>query len=173
LNLCGHHQIRNAAIAILAIENLPAVKIKPVHIYRGLTTVRWRGRMEILSQRPLVVADVAHNVHAFVELGKNLHIYRHRRLIGIIGIMADKEFKKICSIIAPQIDLLVAVQPKTDRALESRVLAFEASRYTETLYFNSPLEGFRFAQEKADPNDMILISGSHFTVGEILSKFYT
>lgn len=76
LSLLGEHQLKNAAVVLEAIEQLkPMYPIEKEAILEGLSTVVWKGRLEVLQQSPVWIRDGAHNVDAAKELRKSIQQY--------------------------------------------------------------------------------------------------
>ena len=77
LPLLGEHQILNLAVALKALEVIKdkAPKLNRESIVKSLATVRWNGRLEIMSNSPYVVIDGAHNIQGITQLDKNIKKY--------------------------------------------------------------------------------------------------
>ena len=169
LTLKGGHQVRNAALALAAIETLRAqgVNITERAIRKGLREASWPGRFEILSRRPLVVLDGAHNPNGAAALKEALSSLKKKRLILVIGIMSDKDIDGIMKELVPASDLVIATRPKGERSAALPALMQAASRYGKPV---AGVEAVKDACKKAlsiaSPADCILVAGSLFTVGE-------
>ena len=133
-NLLGRHQLFNCACALAAAEVLEekGYRIPESAIRRGLQDTFWPGRLEILSRKPLIVLDCAHNPagaevlrEAFIDLRKRKiisHIGHIRHIFLVLGIMADKDIKGIISALAPIADTVILTCPKTERAASLEML---------------------------------------------------
>jgi dihydrofolate synthase/folylpolyglutamate synthase len=98
LGLPGRYQFRNAALALGVIELLQTkgFEISEGQMRKGLESVRWPGRMHIVSRKPLLILDGAHNPAAIRNLVKTvMQDFSYRRLILVLGVMADKDIAKI------------------------------------------------------------------------------
>ena len=85
----------------------------------------------------------------------------------VLGIMLDKNFKSIISKLAPLADLIVLSQPKMDRAASPHRLYEEVKKYNkETKIVHDVKEAVSHALSLAHKEDIILVTGSIFTVGE-------
>ncbi|MBT3756521.1 MAG: bifunctional folylpolyglutamate synthase/dihydrofolate synthase, partial [Candidatus Cloacimonetes bacterium] len=106
VNLLGKHQACNAATAISAFImflHKTNRKINEQKIYEALANVNWQGRMQIISQKPTVIIDGAHNEEGITALRDNLtEIFLNKKIYFVLAILRDKNLgniiKKICSI---------------------------------------------------------------------------
>lgn len=169
LALNGSHQVGNAAIALAAIEALRAqgVHITARAIRKGLKETCWPGRFEILSRRPLVVLDGAHNPDGAASLKNALSSLKKKRLILVMGIMSDKDMDGILKELVPASDLVIATRPKGERSATLPALIQAASRYGKPVIgVESVKEACKKALSLASPADCVCVTGSLFTVGE-------
>ena len=170
LGISGSFQIENAAIALGALEALGerGYGVEKDSIYRGLATVRWPGRLELVQKTPQILLDGAHNHAAARSLRKALQEdFDYHHLYMIMGIMEDKEVSAILSELAPLADILIASNPHNPRALSAQQIAEIAQNYcNEVKVINDVGEGMEYAQEVAEEDDLIIVAGSLFTVGE-------
>ncbi len=126
VGLCGEHQIDNAAAALGALEVLmrKGVGISEKSIYQGLAEVKWPGRLEIVSERPLVMLDGAHNRAGVKSLKQYLkNNLNGRRLTLVVGIMADKSWHAMLRSLIPIAHRLIITSPQSERAVEPETLA--------------------------------------------------
>jgi dihydrofolate synthase/folylpolyglutamate synthase len=170
-NLKGRHQTTNAVIALGAIEVLKenGYKIRDEAIYYGLENTGWPGRMEVVGKDPLVVLDCAHNPAGAKALKDAIKegIFPFQKLILVMGIMMDKDFKSILSKLVPLADRVILTEPKMDRAASCQILYKEIRKYHKEVNFVQDVkEAVSFAISLAQREDMVLITGSIFTVGE-------
>ncbi len=174
LNLSGLHQIQNAALAVTAanIINARYLPIQVGHIYQGLNEVRWPGRLQLLNTNPKIVVDVAHNPAGMISLKKSIKtIFKYKHLILLLGIVKNKNYQSMIRQIAPMADLLIAVKIDNSRSLSPTILAKTARQYhAHVKSFRSVEEGLCFALKNAQHDDLVLGTGSHFTVGEIIQR---
>lgn len=198
--LLGKYQIINASTAIKAALILPTfkggVKIDESAIYEGLKNVKWSGRLEIVSENPIIILDGAHNPAAARVLSEELEKIKgqgargrgqgkNSKLILIIGILKDKDYKGIISFLVPIADYIIAVKPKTIRVREPEDLKTEAVKYLpppaspykwgrnevgglmeRVVIIEDISEAVKKARSLASADDIICITGSFFTVGE-------
>jgi len=175
LGLQGNMQARNAALALGIVERLAdkGIHVSEEHIRNGLAKTVWIGRMQVVGRHPTILLDGAHNPGALRVLARSIQTgFTYRRLILVMGIMADKAIAEMMRIIAPLADYLICTRPLYYRAAHPEVLMREAAplgRPGEIV----PLltDALTRAREVAGTEDLIVVCGSLFTVGEALTYF--
>lgn len=177
LSLLGACQPENAACAIEVAKLLGELgfSITEAQIRQGLREVRWPGRFEIVSQRPLTVLDGAHNVDAAKKLRKTLELgFTNRVIIFIIGVLADKEYEKLLEIMLPLAERTFTVTPDNPRALPGEVLCQAAAQgCSGVINTGSVKEAWQRARETArvlefaGARPMVVAFGSLSYLGEL------
>jgi dihydrofolate synthase/folylpolyglutamate synthase len=177
LGLAGFYQIANAAMAVEVLEVFAEIGygVKKESLYRGLAGVRWPGRLEVVQSMPQIVLDGAHNPAAARALKRCLQEeFDYRRLYMVMGVMADKEVAAILAELSPLADLLIATNPPHPRAMSAQALGDIARQYgNEVKVIEDVGEGVAYAQAMAQKEDMIVVTGSFFTVGAIRDQLVT
>jgi len=170
MNLLGRHQYRNAAVALAVVELLQqaGMDIPEAAIRQGLQEVRWPGRLELVDHHPRIILDGAHNPAAATVLAETLkHTLTYRRLILVLGIMADKEIEGILTKLLPLADVAVFSRPEYSRAATPEELAQRAAGFAgEVMVIPDLPTAIETARARAGEDDLIVITGSLFTVGE-------
>jgi dihydrofolate synthase/folylpolyglutamate synthase len=187
LSLAGAHQADNAAVALALGRLLQArgFELRAGHFRAGLARAVWPGRAETWpaaswppgpgprARAPLLV-DGAHNPAGAQALAAHLDGLPRRRLHLLLGIMADKDIASVLGPLLPLADRLYLTRPRFSRAASPELLrdkittAFGPSSVPVTLH--ADLEGaFQAAAAEAGPEDLVVLSGSLFTVGESLA----
>ncbi len=173
LGLPGRHQGRNAALALAASELLKdrGYLITDHSRQIGIARTIWPGRMQILAARPQIMLDGAHNPAAIKALADSLQQDpTYSRLILVIGIMADKAAKPILRTILPLADHVIFTRPVYERAMDPAKLMEQADALPAQYEVIPELtQALDRAQGIAQPADLIVVTGSLFTVGEALS----
>ena len=126
LRLLGSYQRKNAALVLEAVDALRqrGWLISEAAVQDGFALVTWPGRFEILRQKPLVIVDGAHNPNSVRELAACIREYLpERKLVFIMGVMADKNYGEMLEIISPYAERFIAVEPDNGRALPADELA--------------------------------------------------
>jgi len=167
IQLLGRHQLVNAATALSVIELLGG--FSEIHVRNGFSKTKWPGRLEIINRNPLIVVDGAHNPDCMKKLKSAvMEYFSYDNLILILGILSDKNIKKMVKIIAPPSDIIVITKPGTERAADPKIIKNEAEKYIRTVVVKDNVKNaLDYAKSIAKKNDMILITGSLYTVGDV------
>jgi dihydrofolate synthase/folylpolyglutamate synthase len=168
VGLRGDHQLFNAALALCALELLsPAgFPVREYEVRKGLASVQWPARLELIRKpgQPLVLIDGAHNpdgVGTLVSYLKNHFV--NRKKILVFGVMKDKDFKEMLQEILPVVQQTILTRPEIERA----ALPTDIARYAPgALIAASVKDAVDGAFALADEHDLIVITGSFYTVGE-------
>ncbi len=177
VSLIGKHQVDNAATAIAAIEALriKGLSIPTKAIRDGLEKVRWEGRLEIIQYDPLLVLDGAHNPNGIKIVRQTLEeLFSYNRLILVLAIFSDKDYKKMIQIISPLADLIITTKAENPRATPPQVIAKEAEQYKnkkKIIVTENITQAINCALSNSKKNDLICITGSLYTVGEAKRYF--
>jgi len=172
LPLAGRHQLLNAATALGALEVLEQVgQLPPTssHAREGLRKTRWPGRLEWFRERPPVLLDGAHNYAGVVALCKALQEeYTYKRLIIVLGIMADKDLPGMLHKLAPLADHIILTRPKYERAAEPESLREVAGEFANrTELIRSVRQALQRAMILATHEDLVVVTGSLYFIGEV------
>jgi dihydrofolate synthase/folylpolyglutamate synthase len=141
IRMLGEHQVRNAITAINVCNAVKQIKVSRKHIVNGLKNTLWQGRFEVVSTDPVVIRDGAHNEDAANVLKRTLQQYLHDyRLIYIMGVFADKDYKKMVEITAPLADTIITITPDNPRGLQAKKLAEIAKEYCSKVIVGTDFE---------------------------------
>ena len=147
--LIGPHQRLNEAVAIKVAELLG---INKTLIKKGLKKTKWPGRFQIVSRRPLIIVDGAHNeagARALIAAIKEQRI--KRPLTFVVGMQDYKDIEGFLNIISPLADHLILTKSTHPQAAELGTLSVR--------------EALKEAKKLKDP---IIVTGSLFVVAEAL-----
>jgi len=172
--LKGPHQRENAALALgaLGILRTKGFAITDEAVRLGLAAVRWAGRLEVVEEHPTILLDGAHNAAGSAALRRALEEFKFRRLILVIGILADKDYRGIIRRLAPLAHRLIVTRPPDDRALAPELLAAEAMHWNRRVEVaTNPRNAVVRAREVAGADDLICIAGSLYLVGAVRPLF--
>ncbi|HEX9023644.1 MAG TPA: folylpolyglutamate synthase/dihydrofolate synthase family protein [Geobacteraceae bacterium] len=167
--IAGRFQVENAACALAAAEILGAMGYSlPAGAMRaGIEGAAWPGRMEFLGERPRILLDGAHNPAGGYALAEALGDISRASLILVAGVMGDKDAAGIFTPLFPLIDRVFTVSPVLERACPSdRLAEFFRAHGIPCEDAGSVAAGIEQAKGAARPEDLILICGSLFAVGE-------
>ncbi|HUT00158.1 MAG TPA: folylpolyglutamate synthase/dihydrofolate synthase family protein [Candidatus Thermoplasmatota archaeon] len=174
-SLLGKHQGENIAVAISAIEQvqMSGVYVSDNDILDGVADVTYPGRMEIVSEKPFILLDGAHNPDGMNMLTKTIkEDFSSHRLILILGVLKEKDIKTMVSAIAPLSDVIIVIKSTNPRTSDPLVLKqiIESVDPNKKIYVEASIPGaIDHAKRLAEQKDMICVSGSLFTVGEARS----
>jgi dihydrofolate synthase/folylpolyglutamate synthase len=171
--LPGRHQGMNAANALAAIELLrrQGWQIDDESIRQGLLDVRCPARVEVVSRRPTVVLDVAHNVASVEALVEALdESFDARRRILIFASTRLKDHAGMLRLLVPRFDEIIFTRyvnnPRSvpPHKLDAIADSLAASRRHVR---EDPVEAWALARKLADEQSLICITGSFFIAAEM------
>ena len=170
LSLRGKHQIENAKVAILLAETLSenGFTISEGNIIEGLKTAKHKGRLEFYKN---FLFDGAHNISGAKALRKFLNENNEKGIIMVFGAMKEKDLSEIGAILFPIAEKLILTKPENPRSAEVEELAKSVPQKfrKENLYFSKNVaDAINTAQQFATENDIILVTGSLYLVGETI-----
>jgi dihydrofolate synthase/folylpolyglutamate synthase len=132
------------------------------HFVQGIQQVIYntglRGRWEQLAEKPALICDIGHNEHGFKEIVRCINDFPHKNLFMVLGFVNDKDLKPIFDTLPKHADFIFT-QSSNPRSLG----AYEGKAVSDVK--NAVKEGLREAQ----PEDLIFLGGSTFTVADYLS----
>lgn len=164
LGLLGKFQVRNASLAICAAEELGCSEIA---IRAGLRDAKIAGRMEILSENPFIVADVAHNPAGVKALVDSVGVFGKKPIVCVFSAMKDKNYAEMLKVLGEVVDVFIVCAPENkERAEVPEKLFLEAEKNGETYSSKSIADAVEFAKELVPQNGMILITGSIYMMKE-------
>ncbi len=167
LALLGRHQAENCTLAVMAAHVLAQrePRITPGAMRRALAGVVWPGRFEVVAESPTVILDGAHNPDGARVLRATLdEIYPGRKIVFLLGILADKDVAGITRALVRPADVVVVVRPDSERAAEPEAVArLLAASSVQTAA--SIAEGCVRARELAGPDGVVCVAGSLYLIG--------
>jgi len=157
-----------------ALTTLVTMKLKPSEKQlnkawsKGLMTWGYQGRYQILSTKPLVICDSAHNEMGLKNLFEQIHQEQYSDLHIVIGMVGDKDLSLVLALF-PKNAIYYISQAKIPRAKKKEELQKELNNYNlyGKLYSTIP-RALAAAKRKAKTKDLILVTGSIFTVAEVV-----
>jgi dihydrofolate synthase/folylpolyglutamate synthase len=181
LPLHGEHMAHNAASALVAVEAFlggGAGALDGDVVSRGFLSVSVPGRLEVIRRSPTVLLDVAHNRQGAEALAHALaEAFSFQRLVGVVGVLGDKDAAGILGALEPVLDEVVITQSSSPRAVEAEELAslaadvFGSERVTAQPSLPDAIEAAVTAAETAGELEGVgvLITGSVTVAGEARS----
>lgn len=180
--LIGTHQIYNAALAVKAVKVLGTVRediaggCTDEVIQRGLDATVWPGRLQIVSGKPPVLIDGAHNPDAARRLKESIDVLlKGRDRILIMGMLKDKDIEGVADIMCRDARMIFTVTPPDNpRALRSVELAKIVNRYNPAVTSTDSVEeACEMAGLYAGQNDncVIIAFGSLSFMGKLIDIY--
>ena len=166
LGLRGRHQIDNATVAIRLAELL---HLPHTAIVTGIETAIHPGRLELISHKPMILIDGAHNPAGSQSLRDYLDEFAPRPLTLVFGAMRDKQLDRISEILFPSADVIVLTTVDNPRSATIDTLKPVADRFARAtiLTSESSAEALRIAEANTPPEGLICIAGSLYLAGEL------
>ncbi len=174
LSLFGAHQAANAALAITACENFAGETLHADVVRNALGAVRVPGRIEVLGRRPLVVCDGAHNIAASAAVLDAIEeAFTYGRLILVAGMVDTKLVEEVLGQWARIVDRACLAPIRSERSAPPERLAAALEVHglprDRIVVAESVKRAVDAALDEANEDDLVLIFGSFYTVGEAKS----
>ena len=175
ISMSGTHQVQNMTTVIEAVNVLKnkGYNITEQNIKDGIKKTVLPARVEVISEKPLVILDGGHNedgAKAFYEAVKEC-FDSNKKLFVIAGMMNDKAVEESLKPLISKADTFVAVTPENPRAMKAEVLAEIAKKYCHNVICcdnsNSSLD---LIKSEITENDMLFVVGSLYLAGEVRNK---
>lgn len=178
LPLHGSYQATNAVVALAAVEAFTAAKELDLDAVRkAFAEVNSPGRLEVVRRSPTVLVDSSHNpagMHATVQALDES--FSFQRLVGVVGVMADKDVRGLLEALEPVLDRIVVTRNNSDRSMPPAELGelagsiFGDDRVTVVERLDEALDtGIAQAEEGSDlvaSGLGVLVTGSVVTAGD-------
>jgi dihydrofolate synthase/folylpolyglutamate synthase len=171
--LLGVHQQENAATAVAAIDAL-GLGITESAIVHGMRSVKWAGRFQILSTRPYLVVDGAHNEYSISRLCQTIKDYIPcRRVTVLFGCSMDKDLDAMANQLSQLVDDAAVCISRHPRAMPPDTLQHSFQILgVPTRLVDSVAIGLKSLMDNASPDDLVIVTGSLFVVAEALEAWY-
>ena len=173
LDLNGSYQAKNlqGVLGAIGILQTKGWQISNQHILDGLSQVKKNtglyGRWQIIGTSPTTVVDVAHNVAGIQTLLAQIKLVNHQQLHIVFGMVKDKDIDSVLALLPTQATYYFT-QAQIERAIDATELQKKASEHSLTgNIYTHVNEAISAAQKVAHTNDLIVVCGSVFLVGEI------
>ncbi|HVU26561.1 MAG TPA: folylpolyglutamate synthase/dihydrofolate synthase family protein [Verrucomicrobiae bacterium] len=185
LRLLGEHQKQNAALALEVVDVLQKqIPVSQKQIEAGLKNVNWQGRLQLIEKNgQKILLDGAHNVAGAKVLREAIEnregwraavpdkfrspTRRPSQITLILGILQDKDWRRICEILAPLAEQIFCAPVASERAANPDELA-EACRQINPRAEIFACSSLAEAMQKISAENFIIVTGSLYLVGEAL-----
>jgi len=174
LPLFGEPAARNAAAAVVAMEALLSRALDGKAVRAALLAASSSGRMEVAARHPTVILDGAHNPEAMVAVAATLReSFRWSRLHTVVAMFEDKDVEQTLAYLGPVADFGYAATTGSGRAAPvARVaVALREAGVEPVEEHPTVAEALAAARAAATQDDLILVTGSFYTVGEARPAF--
>ena len=173
LDLAGLYQTKNLLTVLEACSQLQQQgwKIDEAIIHKALKQVKkitgLHGRWDIIHEHPLVVLDVGHNEDGIKQIVKQIELTDHHELHIILGMVNDKEIDNVLKLFPTKANYYFT-QAQIPRALPAECLQQKAKAIgLKGKTYPDVNMALKEVKDMADKNDLILVCGSVFLVGEV------
>lgn len=170
--LSGFYQIENlkTAMAASAILSDGIYAVNEKSIATGIRSVSWSGRLQILREKPYLIADVGHNPGALKNALHSLRkIWNPRKIIAVFSALRDKDVFAMLKHLQEGVDEILLVPLSCERGLSLAELCAIANAAGCICGQKKTVSAaLKTALRAANPEDLILVIGSHYLVGELL-----
>jgi dihydrofolate synthase/folylpolyglutamate synthase len=173
IGLLGEHQAANAAVAVMAVEQLRAqgMTIDDRAVAAGLAGVQWPARLEVLCRQPLVLLDCAHNLASAQAMIDTLHASfpgeRSGRRLLIFGGNRDKDLRGMLHLLANHFTHVFLTRFDNPRCVPPEDLLELAPETVPCTVCPTSEAAWLAARSVAGPHDLICVTGSVFLAGEL------
>jgi dihydrofolate synthase/folylpolyglutamate synthase len=172
--LAGRHQLDNAACALALLEaaGKAGVAVDEAAVRRGLQSVKWEGRLELVEESPMVLLDGAHNPAAAAALAGYLRDFLARhpdaRIILVWGMMRDKDHQGFLAPLQSVVSEIVLTQAGLARSATVQELRSALLGWRQPiLEAPIPAEAVMLAKTRATSRDLICVAGSLMLLGDV------
>tara|TARA_Y100001936_G_scaffold253640_1_gene319680 strand:+ start:14944 stop:16242 length:1299 start_codon:yes stop_codon:yes gene_type:complete len=165
-------QLRNASASLATLNVFKDIfPVTDNDIKSGLLNIQLSGRFQIISDKPKVIFDVAHNPSAIHALKNSLAgMVGHHKTYAVFSALKDKDISEMVQRVASEIDYWLVTGINSTRGLSSNeiVESLEKVGIKDILSFSDAISAYIFACKQASLNDRICVFGSFHVVGEIM-----
>lgn len=169
--LQGKFQHTNAATAVAAVKALTRyeVRVTPQALAAGVANAYIPGRLEVLRDRPTLIIDGAHNPDGARTLAQTIReSFSYDRLILVIGMLNNHSAEGVLAQLAPMAAQIIATQSQWVKASPAADIAEAARKFSENVVaIETVPEAVTRALGIAGPDDLVLVTGSFTTIGEV------
>ncbi len=166
--LIGRHMAKNAATALCCVDVLrkSGIDIPENAVYEGFSALKHPGRMEKISEKPLIITDGAHNISGMKAFYDSVTtLFEGKKISFIMGMLKDKEYKEAVEMIADIPERFITVSVPSPRTLSADELAFEVKKHRSDVISAESIEDALTNALQIKP-DVVCIFGSLYLLGE-------
>lgn len=158
--------LANAATA-LAVLHYSGLSLSEEVIRQGLQTATLPGRFQRVSEKPLLILDVAHNPHAARYLADKLaKLPKQGKVRAVVGMLSDKDIGGTLACLSEQVDEWYCAPLEGPRGASAEQLA---EHLVQSRQFSHVETAWRQAMQDAEPQDVVIVCGSFHTVAHVMA----
>jgi dihydrofolate synthase/folylpolyglutamate synthase len=178
IKMNGQHQLKNASVAIMALEILRIkYNIRLNGLKEGLWNTEWEGRLEMVSDDPGILLDGAHNPEGAKTLAEALtSVYTYKKLNLLVGMLNTKEHSAYFKPLLPLVDTLIITEP----AFRNKMPANELYHLAQQVIMENDLqakvylkpdwrEALQFLSEMTSKDELAVVSGTLYLISDVRS----
>lgn len=175
--LIGNHQLINTALAYEALKIIQSIypTLTNEKILSGLDSAFWAGRMQKLMDRPLVILDGAHNEIGVKALRRSIDFYfPNQKITFFAGMMVEKDYQKMFNLLADVSNAFHLISPDLTRGFNVQEVVNDLNNKGFAADSVESLEAILdYIENKADKDEIIIVFGSLYLVGDFLKLYHT
>ncbi len=176
--LSGKYQLVNACVAVKTCEllNSRGVSIPESSMRKGLESMTMEGRLELVSDSPLIILDGAHNPDASRALAESVkELFSEKDIILIAGVMNDKDINDIMAPLMEIAESVILTKARYERSAspEKMLNIITSLKKGKGQHIPASItatasvpEALDLARSQYTENSIILVTGSFYTTGE-------
>ncbi len=176
LPLLGTHQIQNLLMALETVHQLKDQgydRITYQSVCLGIAQTRWTCRCEYIPGEVDILFDGAHNVESLSAFIQVLSEQVSKPVTLLFGVLGDKPFDKMVSLLSPFAQQIVVTQPLNPRALPVEVLEGLCKPcFNRVMAIKDPYRAFDYALELAKKTDTVLCCVGSLSLAIPLRDYY-
>lgn len=159
---------QNASTALQVLETL-GIKLDTKSMAQVFAQTCLPGRRQVVQNNPLVMLDVAHNPQATRLLASDIRNMRHKRVIAVVAMLADKDIEATLAPMLPVVlDWYCASLDVPRGAKASTLVSAVLPSEQKVLDYESVELAYQCALDAANEEDFVIVFGSFFTVTNVL-----
>ncbi|MBI3059313.1 MAG: bifunctional folylpolyglutamate synthase/dihydrofolate synthase [Deltaproteobacteria bacterium] len=169
LALLGRYQRGNAALVLKALEvGKKDFPVKEGALREGLRTVFWPGRFEVVRRHPMVILDGAHNGEGVKVLVDEIRNFLGAKKVKLLfAVMEDKDWASMLGELAEVASEAVLSRVPMQRGADPWRVREVIGEKIPAIVLEEPAKALRFVLERAGPEDVVLVTGSLYLLGEV------
>jgi len=166
------YQVKNFSLGWLAAS----VFMGPDNVKQNLTLLKkylhqksWPGRLQVISENPLIIHDVSHNFHGISQTIDDLQRhYDLKKWTLMLGMVNDKDVQKIISFLSGKFGTVVISEPPTYRRQDGAYMRQLFERQGQKAIFIKDLrEAYEISKMSLKKRNGLLVMGSHYLIGAL------